>query len=149
MGSTFRVSGNFAGPGDVISSVAGDDGLFIVYEANQERVDQEDLYSVSLRNTQITRLSNSSPGDSIVDYAITEDDNIVVYISSDGTKGELFTSRINNSNPTKINPQTSASEHILAFKINPANSQIVYSTKALELKNHQCCLHRLGGLELK
>ena len=130
IGRTTKLNGVLPVNGEVISSISSDDGLHIVYKANQERIDQEDLYSVSLKNNQVVRLSDTSPGESILDYAIS-DDNILVYVLSDGTRGDLFVNTLDGRNLLKINPQASDSERVFAFKINPSGSKIVYATKVI------------------
>jgi len=107
------------------------DSARVVYIANQDAVNIDELYQVAFSNPQNpTKLNVAlTAGSNVTDFAIAPNSGSVVYLADKNVLNvfELFLSPMTGpGSGTSLNPPLTAGQTITAFAITPDSSAVIY-----------------------
>lgn len=150
-GAKTKINGSIVSGGLVSSSFDfSPDSSKIVYIADQETDETNELYSVNLDGSSLTKLNSTLflNGD-VISFKINDDSLKVAYLANqDSASPELYTINMNGSNRNKINSTISISSQVSYFKISGNNLYYMMDKDNLGVFNlYQN--NSLGSSELK
>ena len=129
-GEVARLNGPLSAGGAVHSFRITSDGRQVVYAAEEEQTGVVDLYIVptSGGGIRLTNLAVTSDTASIVNYALSPDDSLVIYQARQvGTEtDELFSVLLNGGPVVKLNGPLPAGGTVWDFIIGPDSSRVVF-----------------------
>jgi len=106
------------------------DSSLVVYKANQDRSDSDELYSVPINGGTPVKLNGGlSAGANVIYFKIAPDSSHVVYTADQDTTGvyELYSVPISGGGtPVKLNASLTAGGNIIDFEITPDSSRVIY-----------------------
>jgi dipeptidyl aminopeptidase/acylaminoacyl peptidase len=126
-----KLSGPLANEGDVWNFQVSPDGSRVVYRADQDTDDVDELYSVPLAGGSPVKLNSPlvSGGD-VSFFRISPDSSRVVYQADQDTDDvwELYSVPLDGGSPVKLNGSLVSGGDIpdLDFQVSPDSSRVVY-----------------------
>jgi hypothetical protein len=108
------------------------DSTKVVYIANQDNVNVNELYQVAFAIPLFSTKLNSpliSPGGNVTNFAITPNSASVVYLADQRVDQifELFLSPITGpGSGTSLNPPLNAGQNVTTFAVTPDNTAVIY-----------------------
>ena len=124
-----RLSQGRAIEGDVVNYQISPDGATVVYLADQDTDEVDELYSVPVGGDTPVKLSSALPaGVNISNYEISPDGATVVYLADQDTAGvdELYSVPIGGGTPIMLNSSLAEGGNVSDYQICPDGSTVVY-----------------------
>jgi Tol biopolymer transport system component len=131
---------------DVDSFLISPDSTRVVFLADLDTSNIQELYSVGIASTSFTKISDTLfPGGVVRDYAITPDSSRVVYLAEVAGLNEedLYSVPITGSGAGQVHSsEIPAGEEVTEFKIAPDGTRIIF--RAAEIANGPRALHSVA-----
>lgn len=132
-GAVTKLNPSLSGARDVLSTSVriSPDSSTVVYRADQDTDDVQELYSVPIGGGTVTKLNSPLPAGGDVDsseFRISPDSRTVVYIAEQEANNldELFSVPIGGGPSTRLNSDLPSGGDIFSFLLTPDGSRVIY-----------------------
>ncbi len=152
-GTPLKLNGTMVKDGSILSFYISQDGNWVVYRANQQTYEVDELYSVPISGGSVVKLSGLMASGGDVKWAqISPGSDRVIYVADQQSDEviELYSVPIGGGVVTKLNTSPVNGGDVHEVNISPDNSRVVYEAdQQIDGKPHLYSVPLAGGQIVK